>query len=72
MDWAAFIDYFATKSNFPIIAPLLKQSRLISTTETECTISCENLGMKLTLIAKEALSSQFLWTMQKRTTHSRL
>lgn len=66
MDWAAFIDYFATKSNFPIIAPLLKQSRLISTTETECTISCENLGMKLYLDSKRSIIESVLMDYAKK------
>lgn len=66
MDWAAFIDYFAKQSNFPVIVPLLKQSRLVTSSETECSVSCENLGAKLYLDSKRSIIESVLMDFAKK------
>lgn len=66
MDWTSFLDYLAKDSDSGIILPLMRNCRLVSYDEQNCTIECENLGAKFFLDSKRAIVEEFVWKFTSR------
>lgn len=60
MDWNVFVDHLSKNNSFPVLVPLLKQSKISKLTGSECVIECENIGAKMYLDSKRTIIESLL------------
>lgn len=66
MDWNAFVDFYATQDESPIITKILRKSILEKFTDDDCVIQCENAGSKIYLDGRRAIIESLVHEFSKK------
>lgn len=66
MDWNAFVDFYATQDESPIITKILRKSILEKFTDDDCIIQCENAGAKIYLDGRRAIIESLIHEFSKK------